>query len=166
MALAAALAGCGGGGEGERSTSAAPSAPAEGEVIATVEGAEAGEITGADLEEEVLASAEAEGRTPPAPASPGFQLEAGSALDRLILARWIAGDVAEQGAEVTAEEAAALAEQIDQSGVAELERTWGPRTECPGEVSGRLCPSGGSGSGGPEPPPDIPPASGLEEPPT
>ena len=155
------LAGCGGGEEPAPATStAAPAtdtAPAEGDVIATVDGVDGGEVTGADLEQEVLASAAAEGRTPPTPGSPEFDLVAGDALDNLLLQRWIAGDVAEQGSAVTEEEAAALAERMSPSGVEELEATWGARTECdPGFVS-RLC---GGGGGEPEPPPDIPPASG------
>ena len=161
-----ALAGCGSEeGSTTATTDGAPTAPAEGDVIATVEGVEGGEITGADLEEEVLAEAEATGTTPPAAESPDFQLVAGSALDQLILERWIAGDVAEQGGEVTEQDAEALANRIDASGVEELQVTWGPRTECLGDVSGRLCAAGATGSDDPQPPPDIPPASGLEEPP-
>jgi hypothetical protein len=159
VATVALLAGCGGD-EGTAPATSAPApateaAPAEGDVIATVEGVEGGEVTGADLEQEVLRSAAAEGRTAPTPGSPEFDLVAGDALDSLLLQRWIAGDVAEQGAEVTEEEAAGLAEQMDPDGVAELQATWGARTECDPELVSRLC-----GGGEPEPPPDIPPASG------
>ena len=161
LLVAAALAGCGGGEEEPEPATSAPapateSAPAEGDVVATVEGVDGGEITGAELEQEVLESAAADGRTPPTPGSPEFDLVAGDALDNLLLRRWIAGDVAEQGSAVTEEEAAALAERMSPDGVEELEATWGERTECSPELVSRLCDGGGE----PEPPPDIPPASG------
>jgi hypothetical protein len=160
LAAAAILAGCGDS-DDEPAPAASPPAPAteagpaEEDVIATVEGVEDGEITGADLEQEVLESAAAEGRTPPTPGSPEFDLVAGDALDSLLLRRWIAGDVAEQGAEVTEEEAAALADRMNPSGIEELAAIWGERTECDADLVSRLC-----DGGEPEPPPDIPPASG------
>ena len=162
LAACALLAGCGGGDDPAPAPDDA--VPAEADVIATVEGVEGGEITGADLEAEVLAAAEAQGQTPPTPGSPDFDLLAGDALDQLLLRTWIAGDVAEQGGEVSEEEAAALAGEMDPSGLDEMQATWGPRTECDTEVISRLC-AGGGGDAPPEPPPDIPPASGLEEPP-
>jgi hypothetical protein len=158
LAVVAAISGCG----GDEETTASPTAPAEDDVVAAVEGVEGGEITGADLEEEVLAEAEAVGDTPPVAGSPEFDLLAGDALDSLLIQRWIAAEAAEQGGPISAADAAALEDGIDSSGIDELQATWGPRTECETEVVSRLC----GGGEAPGPPPDIPPASGLEEPPT
>jgi len=156
VAAAAVLAGCGGDEEG---AVPAGESPEQERVVASVEGVDGGEVTQGDLLE---AMAEG-GREPPAADSPEFDLAAGAALDRLVLARWIRGEAAEQGGEVPEEDAAVFAEQMDAASAEELAATWGPRTECdPGPVS-RLC--DGGEEDGPEPPPDIPPASGLEEPP-
>ena len=155
LALIAGAAGCGGS-DDEPAPATTAAAPAEGDVIATVAGVEGGEITGADLEAEVLAEAEAVGDTPPAVDSPEFDLQAGGALDQLILQRWIMGDAAEQGGELSAEDTAALAERISSSGIEKLRATWGPRTTCDTDLVSRLC----GGGGETEPPPDIPPASG------
>jgi len=142
---AAALAGCGSDDEPATSTASVPSAPAEDDVVATVEGVDGGEITGAELEAEVLESASADGRTPPAPDAPEFELVAGEALDRLILERWLAG-----------EGIAPSADALDRATLEELQAEWGERTECETTLVSRLC----GGTASPEPPPDIPPASG------
>ncbi len=94
LAAAVALAGCGG---DDEQSAAVEQPPSGGEVIATVEGVEDGEITGEDLEREVVAAAAAEGRSAPAPESPEFDLVAGDALDRLVLSLWIAGEAARAG---------------------------------------------------------------------
>lgn len=149
------VAGCGGADDDPAPAESPGGAPAEEDVIATVEGVEGGEVTGADLERAVLAAAADQGRPAPVADTPEFDLLAGGALDQLVLARWITAEAASQGGEVPEADAVLLAERMSENGIEELEVTWGERTECdPGYVS-RLC-----GDGGEEPPPDIPPASG------
>lgn len=156
FAAASLLSACG----DEENDVPAEETTAEERVVATVEGVENGEITQGDLS----AAMSEGGREVPAVGSPEYDLAAGSALDRLVLALWIRGEAAEQGGEVPPEDAKTFAEQMDAASADELAADWAPRTECdPGPVS-RLCGRGEEG-GSPEPPPDIPPASGLEEPP-
>jgi hypothetical protein len=144
-AFAVALAGCGGG-EEETSTATEPPEEAEpADIVAVVEDVEGGAITRDELDAAVAANAEVSGQSPPAPGSPEYGLIAGEALDQLVLERWVEGEAAERGVDP---------ESLRDESVEELQGTWGPRTECLGEVLSRLCDDSADA------PPDIPPASG------
>lgn len=132
------LAGCGG------DSADAPAEEAPPDVVAVVDGVEDGAITQDELDDAIVANAELNGQTPPVPETPEYGLLAGQALDQLILERWVAGEAAERGV---------APESLQEESVTELQSTWGPRTECPGEVAGRLC-------GDAPAPANIPPASG------
>ena len=137
--MAVALGGCGDGEEPGSPTAAAPP-----DAVAVVEGVDDCAITQDELDEAVAANAELNGQSPPASGTPEYGLLAGQALDQLILERWVAGEAAERGVDPAS---------LQEESVTELQGTWGPRTECLGDVAGRLC-------GDAPAPADIPPASG------
>jgi hypothetical protein len=153
VVFALALSGCGGGEDATSTATTSPEGSAPSDVVAVVEGVENGAITRDELDAAVTANAELSGQPPPAPGAPAYGLVAGEALDQLVLERWVEGEAADRGVSP---------ESLADEPVADLQGTWGPRTECVDDVVSRLC---GGGEEPAEPPPDIPPASGLEEPP-